>query len=110
MFSNRDYQLVDIPNNSMAYFDPPYKGTTKYNGGFDHERLYTWLRKRSISHPQQLILVSEYSMPEDFACIKEFDLGCKLDKKGNSVTKTEKLFIHRSMIAELNRRIVNNGD
>ncbi|WP_428221998.1 hypothetical protein [Gaoshiqia sediminis] len=33
-----NYWELDIPDNSVIYCDPPYKGTTGYNTKIDHNR------------------------------------------------------------------------
>ena len=68
-FENKNYFEVEIPKNSIVYFDPPYKETTKYFNDFDHEFFYNYVRKLKTEGHQ--VFVSEYEMPSDFICIWE---------------------------------------
>lgn len=64
---NAHYQELEIPNNSIIYCDPPYKGTTQYHVKFDHDAFWDWVREKvSEGHT---VYVSEYSAPKDFICI-----------------------------------------
>jgi hypothetical protein len=65
-----DYQRVKIAPNSLIYCDIPYKNTDNYGKiDFDYERFYDWAEKQ-----KELIVISEYSMPEDrFISIAEFE-------------------------------------
>jgi DNA adenine methylase len=79
----------------VIYCDPPYKGTTKYKTDeFPYDEYYNWCRKMSKNN---IVLCSEYWMPEDFECIwsKEtkanFDCNRKSDDDKNN--RIEKLFI-----------------
>lgn len=48
--------------NAVIYCDIPYSGTTKYKNSFDRERFINFMLKLDESN---VILVSEYDMPED---------------------------------------------
>lgn len=80
-------------NNCVFYCDPPYKNTTKYKtGDFPYEHFYSWVRDMSKSN---VVLVSEYNMPDDFKCIWEMDVSCSIDSNKRCGTKKiEKLFIY----------------
>lgn len=72
---------------SVVYCDPPYKGTAGYGEEFDHEAFYDWCRKQ-----ENLTIISEYDMPEDFIEIANKTKSCSYSPKG--VKKTvEKLFV-----------------
>lgn len=74
----------------VIYCDPPYRDTTKYSTGkFPYEEFYDWCRAMSKNN---VVLVSEYWMPEDFKCIWEKQLKCTLSK-GERTKRSEKLFI-----------------
>lgn len=74
----------------VIYSDIPYKSTTKYaTDAFPYEKFYDWCRKMSKDN---IVLISEYSMPEDFECIWEKTLKCTLDKNSRT-DKVEKLFV-----------------
>lgn len=87
---NTDYTQVDIPKNSVVYCDPPYFGTTGYNGMiFNHERFYDWLRTRDYP-----VWVSEYRMPNDFVCVATTKKKEQMCAMGVNI-KEEKLFIYK---------------
>lgn len=64
-----EYYNIDIPQNSLIYCDPPYKGTKEYqfSRGFDYDKFYDWCR--DMSNSGHTVIISEYNMPEDFKCI-----------------------------------------
>jgi len=78
----------------VIYCDPPYKGTKKYNTSkdFDYEAFYDWCREMSKNN---IVIVSEYNMPEDFECIwkKETKTNMMDTNNGKRKTNVEKLFI-----------------
>lgn len=86
-FLNKDYSIVHPPDNSIIYCDPPYEGTTKYKGGFDHEKFWNWVRGMSKANK---VFVSEYAAPDDFECIWSKDVKTSLNSSGK--TSVEKLF------------------
>ena len=64
IFNTVEYDNVVIENNSIVYCDAPYIGTTGYmTGEFDFNKYYDWLKEISKNN---LVLVSEYSMPHGF--------------------------------------------
>lgn len=91
-FDCRDFRDIDLSkfNKSVFYCDPPYRGTTKYStGNFPYEEFYEWCREVSKNN---IVLISEYYMPEDFKCIWSKNIKCGLNQK--IVTdRTEKLFV-----------------
>lgn len=79
----------------VIYCDPPYRNTTSYKQKeFDYESFYDWCREMSKSN---IVLVSEYSMPNYFECIWEKSLKVSLDsnKRANDIEniRIERLFI-----------------
>lgn len=80
---------------SLIYCDPPYKGTKAYDTSrnFDHPEFYGWCREMaSMGH---IVYVSEYSMPGDFTCVWEQEVGSSIGANGVSGGRTkavEKLF------------------
>ena len=82
-----DYKAVPILPDSLIYCDIPYKGTAGYTGGFNHEEFYEWARKQ-----EELVIISEYSMPEDFICIAQVKKSVTLSS-GSEKKADEKLFI-----------------
>lgn len=90
--TSNDYRNIDMDkfNNALIYCDPPYRGTTKYaTETFDYEYFYDWCRKVVKNN---IVCVSEYSMPSDFKCIwrKEVTTSLKVHKHED---RTEKLYI-----------------
>lgn len=67
-FYSKDYQEVEIPENSIVYCDIPYRDTKQYETSkdFDYERFYNWCRENQDKYK---IFVSEYFTPDDFKCI-----------------------------------------
>lgn len=85
-FHTADYKTLDFQN-SLIYCDPPYKGTTKYSTpDLNYEEFYDWCRKQS---EKNIVVVSEYQMPDDFEVIFEKQINNALKK----VKVSEKLFL-----------------
>jgi DNA adenine methylase len=85
-----DYTKLPIPDNSIIYCDPPYKGTTQYKDKFDHFAFYAWCRE--MKQKGHTVFVSEYTMPNDFTCIWEKEVSSNLDVSSKGKKETEKLF------------------
>lgn len=85
-----DYRLLVIPENSIIYCDPPYRGATQYKDKFDHLAFYAWCREmKSKGHT---VFVSEYTMPNDFEYVWEKEVSSNLDVSNKGKRETEKLF------------------
>ena len=98
-FYNKSYKELDIPRESIIYCDPPYKGTAKYKaneGEFDHDAFYEWCREKVKQG--HIVFVSEYNMPDDFACIWQKEVNGNISKDTGKKKSTEKLFVHESQI------------
>ena len=95
-FSCRDYKdYLDMEiKNALFYLDPPYKGTKQYSKqSIDYEEFYNFCRQLSKNN---IVVISEYSMPDDFTCIweKERKVLQKSDRiKGEKAV--EKLFTYK---------------
>ena len=77
-----DYRAVTIQSGCVVYCDIPYKGTSGYIGGFDHEAFYEWFSSLKVP-----AFCSEYDAP--FTMVAEWD---KLKKGGDRRTmKAEKI-------------------
>ena len=62
-FVQRDYR--EIPDNVLAYLDPPYAGTYDYQGrAFDHNAFWQWVLQRSGS-----TFISELQGPDDMQIV-----------------------------------------
>lgn len=84
------YEDLSIPDDSIIYCDPPYKGTTKYKHSLDYEAFYHWCRiQKANGHS---IFISEYSMPIDFKCVWEKELVSSLTQDTGSKKAVERLF------------------
>jgi len=90
------YNDLDIPENSIIYCDPPYKGTTKYKDDFDHSAFWDWCREKVIEGHQ--VFMSEYSAPSDFICVWSKEVNNSLTKDTGSKKGVECLFRHKSQI------------
>ena len=82
-----DYREVKIKSDSLIYCDIPYKGTAEYTGGFNHSEFYKWCGMQ-----KELVIISEYAMPEEFVCVAEFSKRQLLSSGAGKEIK-EKLFI-----------------
>lgn len=92
-FANCDFMEIGNVEGCLIYCDPPYRGTVKYRtGNFQYEKFYDWCRKMSKSN---IVLVSEYDMPDDFVCIWQRQTKTHLNSKriGTENNRIEKLYI-----------------
>lgn len=87
------YDAIEIEPDSVIYCDPPYRGTKKYQKeAFDHDAFYEWCLAQT-----ELIFISEYTMPDEFASVGEFQrLEHKAAKCNSRVI--ERLFIPRHQL------------
>jgi DNA adenine methylase len=86
------YLDMVIPDNSVIYCDPPYADTTGYGNKFNHGEFWEWARDKSASN---VVLVSEYSAPDDFKCVWQKEMSSSLSangKAGGNKTSIERLF------------------
>lgn len=83
-----NYTEIDLP---VYYCDPPYAGVTQgYKlGKFDSDALWNWARQRE--RDGAIVLISEFSAPEDFEAIASFPSKTDLRKNGTQKT-IEKVF------------------
>ena len=82
----------------FIYCDPPYRDTTKYKTEeFPYDEFYDWCREMSKNN---IVLISEYNMPNDFECIWSKNVSTSMDNGRDSIgdksNRVEKLFIIRS--------------
>jgi len=90
-FYHRQFQTLkkDKIKGYVVYCDPPYHNTTKYaTNDFPYDEFYQWCIDMSKNN---IVLISEYNMPEQFECIWQKELKCTLDKNSRS-DKVEKLW------------------
>jgi DNA adenine methylase len=95
-FKHASYDRGHPTPNMVVYCDPPYASTLGYKGtiDFDHVAFWQWCRDQ-VSRGV-LVLVSEYTAPEDFVCVAEFDHRMSVALTADRKTTTERLFIHES--------------
>lgn len=96
-FINKSFQELnsDKVKGYVIYCDPPYRATTKYaTSEFPYEEFYDWCRKFS---KENIVLISEYNMPDDFECIWSKSVTTSLDNNrvGKNNTRVEKLFKYK---------------
>jgi DNA adenine methylase len=92
-----DYRRMPPQANVMIYCDPPYAGTTGYKalGVFDVDEF--WQTVRNWRETGHIIIVSEYTAPDDFVCVLEMQTRTDLETAGGGKDpRTERLFMHRS--------------
>lgn len=93
-FIHSDFLDIDLKEikNCVIYCDIPYKdsGWEMYEKPFNYEKFYKWAKEISENNT---VLISEYSMPNDFKCIWEKPHKTSLDNKNNKKPRIEKLFI-----------------
>lgn len=89
-----DYREIPTPPNSLIYCDPPYANTTGYGETptSDHGAFWTWCRDKKASG--HVVFVSEYTAPDDMACILETNTHTNFSSsRKNASTRIEKLFL-----------------
>ena len=90
-FRCKDFRNTNNIHGYVIYCDPPYRDTTKYSTeDFPYDEFYDWCKH--MARIGNIVLISEYYMPDGFQCIWEGTLKCTLDKASRS-DKIEKLFI-----------------
>ena len=102
-FECKDYKDLDNLSGYVIYCDIPYKNKLGYNSKFNHDEFYEWVRKMSVNN---IVLISEYDMPDDFECIWEKAILCQVSRQNKlksniSNKRCEKLFIHKNGIKSL---------
>ena len=95
IFKNCSFKNINHVKNYVIYCDPPYRYTTKYTTGtFPYDEFYDWCREMSKDN---VVLVSEYNMPDDFKCIWSKETKCLLssdrEPNDNKNIRVEKLWI-----------------
>ena len=86
---NLDYREVEIPQDSVVYCDPPYRGTQHYGNRFDHDAFWEWCRTREFP-----VYISEQQAPEDFVQIFSVQKVVSFTKSSGK-TRNEGLFLHK---------------
>lgn len=92
-FSHKSY-LDYAPTGALIYCDPPYANTTGYDGvgAFDSSLFWETMR---VWSKDNTVVISEYSAPEDFVCVKEMITKTDMHTKDGKEQRVEKLFMYR---------------
>ena len=78
---------VDYSEFDIVYFDIPYKNTSEYDFGFDHEKFYDLFSSLKIP-----AFLSEYKAP--FTVVAEFDKTSILGNNSKKINALEKLYFN----------------
>lgn len=94
-----DYRDCPMPSGAVIYCDPPYAGTTQYDGvgKFVTSEFWDWcLSKSEDGH---IVFVSEYDAPEEFEPVLSIHTKTDVRTKFGKARRVEKLFMprHRGM-------------
>ena len=95
----KSYDQVQIPDDSVVYCDPPYRGCAGYGLEFDHDKFYRWCQTRSFP-----VFVSEYNMPQGFSPIYELPKK-QLYSGGTGKLVIEKLFVQERFANQYKRSL-----
>ena len=87
---NCDYQKIPIEKRNVIYCDIPYRIEDYYKMLFNHDEFYEWAR---FASKDNIVLISEYEMPEDFTCIWQKVVKPRINAIARN--KVEKLFIYK---------------
>ena len=91
-----DYR-AHTPSQCLVYCDPPYENTTGYTTApFDHAAFWETVREWSRDN---VVLVSEYAAPPDFACVAQRAKPSCLAGGHRQTPRVERLFVHESQLA-----------
>lgn len=93
VFFEANYNKYNNTHDSVIYCDIPYRNTTDYKTEtFDYEHFYEWCKK--MKSQNNVVLISEYNMPEGFECIweKEHSTSVSLGENKHS-KRIERLYI-----------------
>lgn len=90
-----DFKDIKEIENFVIYCDIPYRNTTKYaTEEFPYEEFYLWCKKMGKNN---IVLISEYSMPKEFECIWTKKVTTSLNNyrgiNNDKNNRIEKLFI-----------------
>lgn len=102
IFDCKDFLDIDKNQfkNYVIYCDIPYRNTTKYKTKeFPYEEFYQWCRDMSKDN---IVLISEYNMPEDFTCIWQKETIVNFASKRENLTRKDKQRIEKLYIYKTN--------
>lgn len=95
--NNKDYKDYSHLTDAIIYLDPPYDNSRKVYGEYqhlDHKEFYNWCIEMSKNN---IVLISEYDMPDEFECVFEFKSARSTLKDGTSNKRYEKLFMVKKL-------------
>ncbi len=75
---------------TLIYCDPPYAEGIGYVKAFDTAEFWDWCRQRTSDG--HIVIVSEYSAPDDFTCIWQKETKTHLNNR-EKLNRVEKMFI-----------------
>ena len=95
LFLYGEYQ-EHCPLECLVYCDPPYQGTKPYDAfsGFDHNAFWEKMREWS---KHNTVVISEYSSPDDFKCVAEFQTKTDMRVGGTKEHRIERLFMYNGI-------------
>ena len=95
--TRKSYADVAIPDNSIVYADPPYKGTYQdaYKCDFDYAAFEKWLNEVPF-----MVIVSEYNAPAGCVEIASIEKCLMFKTKKKRQINTEKLFVQERFYNE----------
>jgi DNA adenine methylase len=97
IFGVRDYRrlLFSSKKPAIIYCDPPYRNSTGYFVGFNHDLFFNWCRERATEG--HIVLVSEYEAPDGFECVWELEHTVNFaSTRKVADSRVERLFIIKS--------------
>lgn len=93
-FKFKDFKQLTNLYRSIIYCDIPYKDTYQYKNKFDYDIFYKWCDEMSSNN---IVLVSEYSMPNTFVSITTYESNITLSySRFKTPKRLERLFIHNN--------------
>lgn len=93
LVGNADYRDLRFPTRErvLIYCDPPYSTGVGYGGEkFGTAEFWDWCRLQTAAG--HIVIISEYTAPDDFVCIWEHKTKTHLNNRAK-IDRTEKLFI-----------------
>lgn len=91
-FSNIEIKQQDLfdlsATNAVIYIDPPYKNSKKFKIPFDYDK---FLDKAKELSRNNIVLVSEQTVPDDVEILMTKEIKMTMNTKGNYKSRTEYL-------------------
>ena len=91
IIENKNYLNLYIPEKSIIYCDPPYKGVFGYKDDFNHDLFWNWCKEKT--NEGHSVFISEYNAPKEFISIWEQKIKTNMNAKHN-INSIEKLFVY----------------